>query len=387
MYGMMDFLIRRRAATLTAAFAIACSSTGVSTATRVPGAAPAPTAASGDASNGGADASVRENAAWRVVTMEHVDLWFHGFAMLTSDTGYVPFFARGYRQRITTAKRLEKIVTLLDVNQPSLSARFATTPSLANAQFLAMYFSSFAEMVSVTDQFLRAAGNPRTSYDPQIQQQLGLLAATFPRPEDRNWLSLFILSLQDENTKFFHPYWLTEQRARGPAFAQFAEEWRSRFYVRLTRFLNNTQQTRGQVILSIPIGGEGRTVNDGKQSNLVAVSFPKSLDSTSASLYVFAHEAVAGVVQEAIRDNTTPAEQRTSAAGTYAGNGAVRGGALLLQRALPESAPGYMRYYLRIVGKTPPAGDPSAAFSAAFPLPPAIVTGIGGAITLALGGI
>jgi hypothetical protein len=65
--------------------------------------------------------------------MEHVDLWLHGFALLTSDTGGVPFFARGYKQEVTALKRKQNLYTQLDANQPNLSARFATNPTLANA--------------------------------------------------------------------------------------------------------------------------------------------------------------------------------------------------------------------------------------------------------------
>src|SRR5678810_313055 len=46
-----------------------------------------------------------QTRGWRVTTKEHVDLWLHGFALLTSDTGHVPFFARGYKQQITALKR------------------------------------------------------------------------------------------------------------------------------------------------------------------------------------------------------------------------------------------------------------------------------------------
>src|SRR6185436_5789452 len=62
---------------------------------------------------------------WRLATLEHVDLWLHGFALLTSDTGHVPFFARGYKQRIVAAKRQRNLFTQLDANQQDLSARFA----------------------------------------------------------------------------------------------------------------------------------------------------------------------------------------------------------------------------------------------------------------------
>jgi len=324
---------------------------------------------------------------WRLATLEHVDLWLHGFALLTSDTGHVPFFARGYKQRITSAKRQRNLFTQLDANQQDLSARFASNPALTNAQFVAMYFNSLQEIVSATDYFIRSNGNPRAASDPQIQQEIALLAANFPSAADRNWLRLFVQSLQDESTKFFHGYWTGEQQARGAAYAAFQNAWTSRYYPKLSRFLNNTQQASGQIVLSLPLGGEGRTVNDGKQSNLIAVEYPATIDAAPEALFGFVHEAVAKLVGEAIADNTTAAEQRSGVTVGYTGNGAVRGGALLLQRIAPELVPAYMRFYLATVGQNPPAGDPSAAFASAFSLPAAIVSAINKQIDVVLGGI
>jgi hypothetical protein len=325
--------------------------------------------------------------AWRVTTKEHVDLWLHGFAMLTSDTGHVPFFERGYKQATVAAKRQKNVFSQLDANQKDLSARFAANPALTNAQFLAMYFSSFPEMVNATDLFIRSQGNPRAASDPQIQQQIALLAANFQQGADRNWLKLFVQGLQDESSRFFHAYWLAEQQARGAAYSAFVEAWSSKYYPKLARFLNNTQQPRGEVVLSIPIGGEGRTINDGKQSNMVAVTFPRTIDAAPEALFVFVHEVVGRLANEAITDNTSPAEQRSGVANEYVGNGAVRGGALLLRRVFPELVPDYMRFYLRTIGRTASNGDPSTAFAAAFPLPTAILNAIDSQIGVALGGI
>src|SRR6185369_8151496 len=71
--------------------------------------------------------------AWRLATLEHVDLWLHGFALLTSDTGHVPFFERGYKQQVTALKRQRNVFSQLDANQQDLSARFAARAALANA--------------------------------------------------------------------------------------------------------------------------------------------------------------------------------------------------------------------------------------------------------------
>lgn len=371
---------RRRAGTMAAllVFASACAATSTGSTSTTP--APA-------AEQSGGTRTPTQAPAWRVTTMPHVDLWLHGFAMLTSDTGLVPFFARGYKQQIAAAKRERNIVTQLDANQKELSARFATNPSLTNAQFLAMYFTSLSEIVNATDLFIRSSGNPRAASDPMIQQQIAILAASFPQQADRNWLRLFVQSLEDENAKFFSAYASNETRARQAAYTAFVERWASTYYPKLSRFLNNTQQARGQVLPSIPLGGEGRTINDGKQSNLVAVLLPKTVEAVPEALFVFAHEAVASIAQEAINDNTSPAEQRSGATLGYVGNSAVHGGALLMKRLFPELAADYMRFYLRTANRAVPAGDPSAAFAAAFPLPAAIVQAMDSRIGLVIGGI
>lgn len=339
------------------------------------------------ASTGGAPVAPSAPPTWRVATLEHVDLWLHGFAMLTSDTGHVPFFARGYKQQIVAAKREKSIVTQLDANQQTLSARFAANPALTNAQFLAMYFSSLQEIATATDYFIRSSGNPRATRDPQVAQEIAILAANFPQPADRTWLRLFVQSLQDEDTRFYHSYWTNAQAARTGVVAAVTEQWSSRYYPKLTRFLNNTQQAGGQLLLSLPLGGEGRTVNDSRQQNIIAVGFPATAEQAPEAVFVFVHEAVARLVGEAISDNTTPAEQRSGATIEYAGNGAVRAGLVLIQRIAPELAAEYMRFYLKTLDRPVPAGDPTAAFAAAFPIPQVILAATTKQIDLVLGGI
>jgi len=347
----------------------------------------APSTTARPSSSANTSGAPTQTRGWRVTTKEHVDLWLHGFALLTSDTGHVPFFARGYKQQITALKRQRNIFTQLDANQQDLSRRFATNPQLTNAQFLAMYFNTFPEIVEATDFLVRSQGNPRSSSNPDVQQRIAFLAANFPTQADRDWARRFVEALQDENNRFYHDYWTKEQQARGAAFAQFNQDWTAKYYPKLSRFLNNTQQPSGELLLSLPVGGEGRTINDGKQANAIAVAFPRTPDASAEALYVFSHEIVARLVDEAIRDNTTPAETRSGAAGGYVGNGAVRGGALLLQRVAPELVPGYMRFYLQSLGIAAPAGDPTAQFAAAFPVPAPILTALGRSIESVLGGI
>jgi hypothetical protein len=324
---------------------------------------------------------------WSPVTREHVDLWLHGFAMLTSDTARVPFFQRGYRQRMLDQKKKANVLTSLDANQERLSARFAVNPSLVNAQFVAMYFPSFEEIANATDYVIRAQGDPRASNDPTIQAEIAVLAANFPSPADRDWLRLFVQALQDERNRFYHTYWTGEQQTRAPVRAEFESRWRGTYYAKFRRFLSNTQQGSGEILLSLPLDGEGRTINDSKRANAVAVAFPENSSAALDAVYVFAHEVVNKVADVAITDNVTPAEQRSGVASRYAASGTVRGGALLIQRVAPELMDGYMRYYLRSIGAAVPSGNVAAAFASAFPLPDNIRDAIARQIDTVLGGI
>jgi hypothetical protein len=362
---------------LCGSFLIAGCATGTGTTTG--SSAPSTSSSSGDIA--------QSDQGWSTATREYLDLWLHGFAILTSDTARVPYFQRGYRQRMLDLKRQRNVLTTLDANRDKLSARFTTNPGLVNAQFVAMYFPSLEEISKATSFFLQAEGDPRRASDPTVQSEIALLAANFPTPADRDWLRLYVQGLQDESNKFYHAYWTTEQQNRAAARAAFESLWRSTYYQKFRRFLNNTQQAAGELILSLPLDGEGRTISDGKRANAVAVAFPQTAATSSEALYVFAHEIVGKVAETAISDNVTPAQRRTGVMSSYTANAAVRGGALLLQRIAPELVAGYMRYYLASAGSTSSATDPTAAFNAAFPLPDTIRESLSRQIELVLGGI
>src|SRR5205085_8426686 len=83
-----------------------CATGGVGTSAPAGSAGgPAGGSAGGSAPTSGTTGGGSQTRGWRVTTYEHVDLWLHGFALLTSDTGRVPFFARNYKQEITALKR------------------------------------------------------------------------------------------------------------------------------------------------------------------------------------------------------------------------------------------------------------------------------------------
>ena len=326
-------------------------------------------------------------STWPVRTREHVDLWLHGYALVMQDTTLVPYFRRGYRDRMTDVRRQRGVSTQLDANRDRLLARLAVQPSLATSgQFLPLYFSSWDQMRQVIDLFVRNGGNAGSSNDPNVRTYFAILGGAFGSAADREWLRLLTESVDDESRRFYHDYWTTELRARGAIVSRVDSLWQRQWRPPLQRFLNNTQQQNGELYLSLPLGGEGRTIHFGKQENAVAVPLPDAMSESDFVLYVTAHEIAGSVASAAIEDNTTPADRRAGGASRYEQAAAVRAGALLLEKTIPAAVSGYMRYYLQQAGRAAPT-DPRSAFAAAFSVPDAVRDAIVRQLEVILGGI
>ena len=323
---------------------------------------------------------------WPVKTREHVDLWLHGFALLQEDTTFVPFFRRGYTTDMTVRKNRGNVVTQLDANRDKLRQRLSVNSQLINAQFVPLAFSSWNELTQTVDLFVRANGDPRGASSQEQASAIAFLAAYFQTGPDRDWLRLFVQSLNDESTKFYHSYWLQQQRERANVLELVDTLWQRTYRPRMQRFLNNTQQGNGTVLLSLPLDGEGRSVNNSKQSNAITVTFPDRPNDAVEAIYVIAHEVVGGIAGTAVSDNITPEQRRTGLGERYQSSAAVRGGALLIQRVAPEALDGYMRYYLRSVNR-PAGSNVAATFTSTFSIPDTIRDALTRQLDVVLGGI
>lgn len=334
---------------------------------------------------GGATAPAPNRPApWPVATRSHVDLWLHGYAMLLRDTSTVPVFRRGYRERVRALKTQRNITTLLDANRERLQARLGLSPSLINGQFLPTYFASWDQMQQVINLFLQGNGNPQAATERTLAQYFAVLAQSFPAAADRDWLRTYVESMEDERRKFFQEFWMSEHAARLSQVRAVDSLWQGGLRQRLQRYLNNTQQENGDLVLALTLGGEGRTVNFTSRQNAIVVTMPDS--EPRDAVYVFAHEAVSSLVVSAVNDNTTPSEQRSGLAAKYITTGAVRGGAMLLQRVAPELVAGYVRYYLMQAGQ-PITGDVTTRFSTFFSLPDLVRQAIDRQLEVVLGGL
>lgn len=349
--------------------------------------APAPGAGATPGAGGAAAGATAASQTWPIKTREHVDLWLHGFAMVQPDTTRVPYFRRGYRDELTVARNRGNVTTLLDTNRQQLAARFAANPSLTGAQFLALYAASWEELVRAIQLFLQANGDPNRAQSQQQAQVIAMVAPSFPTPADRQWLALFVRSLDDERTKFYHDYWIRQQQERAGALAAVDSLWQGRVRPRMQRFLNNTQQANGDLLLSLPLDGEGRTISGGKRQNIVTVNFPATAAAAPEAIFTLAHEAAGIFAATVVSDNTSPAEKRSGAADRIQSSAAVLAGYYVTLKTNPELADGYARYYLRVANVNSAGANAESALLATFPIPTNIRDEIKRQLDVVLGGI
>ncbi len=343
----------------------------------------------GTVTNGGAGPTPNQTSpdvVWPVKTREHVDLWLHGYALLQEDITFVPFFRRGYSTSMIVLKNRANVVTQLDANRDRLRARLAINPQLVNAQFVPLSFANWTDLSQAVDLFIRAEGNPRAASSQGQANAIAFLAAYFQTGADRDWLRLFVQSLNDESNRFYRSYWTQQQRERSNVLELVDTLWQRAYRPRMQRFLNNTQQAQGEILLSLPLDGEGRSLTSGKQANTVTVNFPDRPNDAIEAIYVIAHEVVGGIANTAVSDNITPEQRRSGLGERYQSAAAVRGGALLLQRVAPEILDGYMRYYLRSVNR-PVGANVQTTFVNTFAIPDTIRDALVRQLEVVLGGI
>jgi hypothetical protein len=341
-----------------------------------------PTTATGALPAGAARAA---NGGWRIDTREHVDLWLHGFAMLQDDPSLVPYFRPGYRSSLDSARR--GVRTQLDVNREELQRRFGSNSNLTSAQFLALYFAGWDDMRRGVERFLSDNGDVRAARSPEELRMYATIRTYFPSSEDRDWLRLFVQSLDDERSRFYRAYWIQQQQLRAGQRGAILSFWSGTYGTALSRFMRNNAQRQGTILLSLPLGGEGRSLAVGPSDNFMTVNFPAPNEDPRQALYVVAHEVVGSVANAAVRDNASAAEQRSGDAGKWSTLAAVRGGAILLERVAPDLLAGYQRYYLSLARVDVGAGDVSNQFATTFPLPPTILNALQRQVDVVLGGI
>lgn len=327
---------------------------------------------------------------WRVGTAEHLALWYHGLAYTATedDRRVLPRFDPEYVPGITARKReLGAYPTPLDERAEEFSRRFAADDVYVALEFVPLYFRSLDALMSAIALWDQAGGNPRRAGSASAAQVVAFFSSLFPRAEQRRTVVEWAQLLRDEYEAFYRDEWQARQPSTEARVAAVQQEIDA-IVDAASNYLAYVQLGRGELFLVPALGVEGRTVTGGVAYPRIAILEPPTTRAEDAALATV-HEWLYPLVGDVITEYLAPARIRELGEDVLAESSAVRGGAILLERTMPERVDDYHRLYLRAAGRTVPttARAREDAFADAFPLPPELEEGLEQAIAAAVAGI
>ena len=318
--------------------------------------------------------------AWRVTSLDQVDLWFHGVALLgvgvpepagLYDPAYAPAVSR-------MKERSGLAATPLDRASRTMASTFSREPAFEIIHFLPLYFAA-ADWPAMLQALRALAGDdesPHGRVDPRTSRAVGALAAILPQPAQRTALRRFGELLDEE----WHLY-LRDQtrRSSGLRAAQaraVEQRWNEEFAPALERYLAQIGREHGTIVLTPALGREGRTVErvgDGTAGALVAIAAPRSVapeEATAAAFDVLRELCFA--TSRVVNDQPDGHAVDPMAAELASRVVAVRCGALVLQRYLPHHRAAYQARLLALRMPAAPPDSTTHRFARAFPLSPQV---------------
>lgn len=344
---------------------------------------------------GGAPAPVpdanRDPAAvrWTVANRPDLDLWYHGLAYtgLDASTG-IPLYQPDYVERVVAAKRAAGVYpTPLDRRADEFARQFRTNANFSRLQFLPLYFPSGDALSAAIRAWAQVEGDPRRVQDPGLAQAVAFLSQQFPSANERRVVAAWAQLLEEERRAFYERYHAQRMSEHAGVSSAVQAQW-DQLAPRLQPYLDYMMLNSGELILSFPLGSEGRTLDLGRRQNRVAVGMPAAGEPADA-IWAFIHELAYPLVNPVIQDNLAPAQRREIDEQLLSRRAAIRAGAILLDRVAPESAAEYRAAYLRSAGTAVPASaqERERALARAYPLPDPLPGALADAVERTLGGI
>lgn len=317
---------------------------------------------------------------WTVTTRPDMDLWYHGLAYtgLGAD-GDAPIYQPGYVPAVVSAKQVAGVFpTVLDQRAAEFAQEFAADERFSILQFLPLYFATSDAFFAALNAWIQADGNPQAVSDPARAQAVAFIAEQLPTTAQRRTIASWLEVLAEEDRVFFEDY------RQGLATSDFAGVTRSvqsawdGLVPNLQPFLDYVMLSGGELILSVPIGSEGRTVALGRNSNRVATGMPDPA-TPSHAVWAFIHELMYPFVGPIIEDEIAPADLRELDREALARRTAIRAGAILIEKVAPAESAEYRSAYMDWAGE-------SGSFEAAFPIPADLAAALEDRITTVLSG-
>lgn len=313
--------------------------------------------------------------AWRVTTLDHVELWYHGLAVVGFGVADpASLYDPTYAPRVRAARRRRGLApTPLERAAAAMASSFERDRAFEVVHFLPLYFAT-ADWPA----FLRAmrtldgASAPR---DPDSERIARVIAPALPRPDQRRTLRRFAEMVEADRALWLAAETTADAGSRLARARAVERRWNTEFAPALTPFLAHIGRAHGTVVLAPQLGREGRNVEVRGASagaSIVAIAMPlaKGTAETTAAAFDILRELCFATARTVLRDRAPVRDPVAAEALSRAV--AVRCGAIALRRHLPQHLAAYEARFIPLSEEAAPADTPGDRLVRAFPLPPAI---------------
>ena len=291
---------------------------------------------------------------WIVAGDPATDLWFHALAVIGVDgPGTLPFYDADYAQAVVGEKaRRGFSPTRLDRDALRLRRAIMSDSAFELLHFFPLYLdrTSPEELPRTLRQI--AAGSRPTVASEEV---LDALRSSLSSRSQRAVLADLADAIGDEWRAFYRDY--TSRRAESVALRRRAlqSRWDEFFAPRLVEVFRAIGAERGVVLISPPLGPEGRVVDLGVAGVIVAVSDRGDAAAPDEPLLAAIRELCFPLLQH-IRDVDPIARAHAPRGADESGRAAVQCGAQLVDSLMPASAGAYRALFLGPRGGESPAG-------------------------------
>ena len=311
--------------------------------------------APGDTGQGRPDWTLRSSAA--------ADLWFYGLARVGFGMGgEFPLYNADYVDRVAAAKRDAGVPsTALDSAAAELLIEFQEERVFQALHFVPLYFAQAdpEEMLLALKAVAERDLSQAQFFDARTRFGVREMAGTFRDGDHRKVLGKFVDLLSREWESFYADYWARTAGADSAYLADVKARWVGDVAPVVAGFLAERQLDAGTILVSPPLGPEGRVYEGSpfrRLDNVVAIWAPPGVHDPDVSVYAILRELCFSTADEAVHTSLDGVDPVVSS------RAAVQCGSLLLEAFAPEQVGRYHAVFLTAVQ----GADEGATFEDAY---------------------
>ncbi len=293
-----------------------------------------------------AAAQVTRASGWVVSAGAHIDLWYHGMALVGTQThSALPMYNHDHVRVVTAAKRAAGVYpTELDREADEIREEIEKYPTLAFLHFVPAYFPHATPQRMLHALRRAADGDDAGAARADVALGIDAVGRALRSSKERNALRRFVDLLESEWSTFYAVYWRDREAATMAAVERAQSVVDELVSSSMAANLTDWRLQSGAVFVSAPVGPNGRIFAGDPQNpadNVVIVRLPPARDDPGMQAALSIPRELCFPQVDASVEALRIGQMDRYEAEQAAGRGAVRCGELLIDAHVPRLSQSY----------------------------------------------